>query len=325
MKTGTSAIQVFIKNNQSFLQENNFYYPNTNIEAMNFLAFSLLEEIPPFIHHKLDVSAPKLYKNLIEEIENSKEDNIILSTEAFYLISTDLFLGKEAPLSLYKILNRKNFDFKIISFIRRQDDYLETQYNQHIKTHNFWNLFSGDILEFYNQKRDLFDFDKILNYWSDIFGENNMLVKVYDKGMDSVSEFLSVLNIKAEYENDVKTYQNPKLSYKALEFMRMANQLGVIKKTANQNYLLVELIEKALKNSTFNYNLLDEESRSRIMLEFKQGNENLSNRFLNGSKNWYLKENKISNNEISAPQKLTLEESIEITTKIWNYFQNNKK
>lgn len=320
MKTGTSAIQNFLKSNFSFLQENNFYFPPTNEKAMNYLAFSLLDEIPSFIHHTLPIDRKTLYKNLLKEIQNSKQDNIILSTEAFYLISTDYFLGDEAPIRLFDFLNKKKFNIKIIGFIRRQDEYLETQYNQHIKTHNFWNLYSKDIFCFYNEKKELFNFNKIINRWSEVFGKENIILKVYNKKSDSVLDFLKILKIKNVTNYNTNNDINPKLSFKALDFMQKANKFNIDKSTAKKNYLLVDLIENSIKETTVNYNLLNFEESESIMNDFFDENLELSNRFLNGDISWFFKK---ESNEFKSNlnENLTTEDCIRIATNIWNYYQ----
>jgi len=321
MKTGTSAIQSFIKLNHSFFENNNFYFPPSNEEAMNYLAFSLLDEVPPYIHHTLPINANKLYKKLNNEIKKSKQDNIILTTEAFYLISTKYFLGEKAPKKLFDLLKNNNYNFKIIAFLRRQDEYLETQYNQHIKTHNFWNLYDKDIYTFYDEKKELFDFNLILNRWANVFGEENIKVKVYEKSKNSILDFLEVLGIneisKLLKNNDV----NPKLSSKALEFMRLANKYDIEKRTAKQNYTLVQLIEDVLNCTDSKSSLLSQDDSKNIINDFYTGNIELSNKYLNGDTSWFDIKKIDKFNNLEENNNLTMEECVMVAAHIWNYYQ----
>lgn len=320
MKTGTSAIQDFIRNNQKLLLDNNFFFPPTNEKAMNYLGFSLLDQMPPFIHTKLDIKTDQLYKNLINEINNCKKDNIIISTEAFSLISTSYFLGEEAPRKLLEYFKNNKYTFTIIAFIRRQDDYLETQYNQHVKTHNFWSLYTKDINSFYLEKKELLQFGLILDRWSKYFGKENVKVCVYDNKKDSVSEFLKILKLKIKIPLNNPDKINKKLSPKALEFMKTANGFDILKNTAEQNYKLVEIIESSLGNGEDSSYLLSSIEAKKILKDFENENMELSKTYLEEDMSWFKFEER-KHTEILNKEVLTKEESIKIATSIWNHFQ----
>jgi len=321
MKTGTSAIQSFLANNPEFLNRNGLYFPETNRNAMNYLAFSLLDKVPPYVHQKLDVTQNDLYKQLKKEIDLSKSRNIIISTEAYSLISTSYFMGSEAPKVLKEILNERHYDFKIIASIRKQDDYLISQYNQHIKTHNFNNLFYGNIGQFYDDKKELFDFNTILKRWEKVFGKENIILSIYDKRKDSVEQFLKLFNIDSLVGVEgQKNVVNKKLTNKGLEFMRLANKYDAIKKTARQNYLLVDLIEEKLPENKTEPRLPDS-ILQKIKLDFYESNQDLSNKYFNGNMSWFNLESKTEDE--SHIENLTVEDAVKVAVNIWNHYQNH--
>lgn len=321
MKTGTSAIQSFLANNPEFLNKNGLYFPETNRKGMNYMAFSLLDKVPPYVHQKLDVTKNDLYKQLKKEINRSKSSDIIISTEAYSLISSSYFMGEKAPKVLKKLLSEKYFNFKIIASIRKQDDYLISQYNQHIKTHNFDSLFYGDIDQFYDKKKELLDFNTILKRWEKVFGKENIILSVYDKRKDSVEEFLKIFNIdnSVGYERQ-KDIANKKLTNKGIEFMRLANKFNVVKQTAKQNYLLVDLIEgKFTKNKS--EPRLPDSILQKLKLDFNEGNQDLSNRYFNGNMNWCKLESKSEDKR--HIENLTVEDAVKVAVNIWNHYQNH--
>lgn len=324
MKTGTTAIQSFLTESSSFLTKNNFCFPEINKKAMNYLGFSLLDEVPPYVHHKLDLNREELYGILKKEINKSKEENIIISTEAYSLISTKYFLGDEAPFLLKDLLNEKHFNFKIIASLRRQDEYLISQYNQHIKTHNFYDLFHGDINKFYKDKIELFDFNRIIKRWEKAFGKDNIMLYVYNKERNSVVDFIKLLNIKDEkIDTIVKRETNMKMSEKGLQFMNIANKFEVIKRTAKQNSLLVDLIEKEISDKSMKASLSKDLS-NRIIDDFNSGNIEISDSYFNGNYEWF--ESKTCddlNQEENWVNGLTIEDAVKIATAIWNYYQKN--
>ena len=324
MKTGTSAIQSFLNSNEKLLKKHGFYYPEVNKKAMNYLGFSLLDEVPPKIHNKLPESRQDLYEKLKKEIDKTKLDKIILSTEAFSLITTNYFIGEKAPRRLLEFFKDKNYEFKIIAFIRRQDEYLESQYNQHIKTHNFWNLYSNDILAFYKEKKQLFNFDLILDRWAKYVGEDNIKLKVYKKNNNSVSEFLEILGINDKPIFDNAKEFNSKLDSKALDFMRIANKYEIEKRTAKQNYTLIKLIEDVLGELDKPTRLLNNKEANQIMEDFKNENITLSNKYLKGDCSWCLPNSDIADSINNEQSTITKEESIKIATHIWNYFQSKE-
>jgi hypothetical protein len=321
MKTGTSAIQEFLVKNTKLLEENDFYYPTMNRKAMNYLGFSLLDEIPKHVHHTLDIKKRELYTQLKQEIDKAKQRNILLSSEAFSLMSTERFVGKEMPKYLREVFSAKKYNVKIIAIVRRQDEYLESQYNQHVKTHDFWTLYTDTIENFYREKKELFNFNFVLKKWVLFFGVDSMIVEVYDKQKNSVAQFLSLLGIQESKKSEsVSIYKNQSLSFKALEFMRKANSLNIIKDTASQNYKLIELIEASL-NDKQKARLLKNGEREKIMEECKLDNEELSKCFLNGDMTWMNKNIEISETEMDT---ITINDCIKITTDIWSYFQNKQ-
>jgi hypothetical protein len=287
---------------------------------MNYLGFSLLNEIPPRIHHKLKIKREELYKNLIIEINKTKLNKIIITAEAYSLLSTKYFLGEDAPRLLSELFKKENYTFKIITFIRRQDEYLESQYNQHIKTHNFWNLYKEDIQTFYKEKAELFEFNTIIKRWEKYFGRENIFLKVYDKNSNSVFDFLDLLGISEKLNKTRKVEVNTKLSSKALEFMRVANKFDIKKTFASENYKLIELVENALGNKKDSFKLLSTNEALLIMENSFAENKAISKKYLDNDINWCLPNYNYNTNV--QLEKLTKEECIQITTHIWNHFQN---
>ena len=215
MKTGTSAIQSFLGDNAKALLNMGILYPTVNQEAMNYLAFCLMEKVPPYVH-KLPISRENLYAKLKNEIENTRCDRVIISSEAYSLVTTDYFLGAETPKKVKELLFSPNFEFKVIASVRRQDEYLVSQYNQHVKTHNFWGLYTGDPSEFYEDKKKLFDFNLTLEQWEKFFGKDNIIVGVYDKSANAVNDFMKLFGIENISQYNSKVDVNTRMTCKII-------------------------------------------------------------------------------------------------------------
>ncbi len=319
MKTGTTALQYFLANNSNFLKEQGYYYPKKNREFMNILGFSLLDEMPPYIQHKSKKSRDQIYEELLFEIKNATENNIILSAESFSLVGTKLFLGEEAPRILKNLLVKENLNIKIIACIRRQDLYIESQYNQHVKNHNFFNLYTKSIQEFVIEKEDLFDFGINLSRWASYFGKENIKVFTYNKGQDIITDFLEVLGI--EFSNvkqlNLPPQINSSLSSKVFEFVLRANNYKINKESAQLNNDLVEILEQTIGDSS-KPSFFSMEERKMIMEKFYESNNRLSDSFLDGENSWmeFSPEEELN----LMTNTLTIEDCIKVTSAIWNHF-----
>ena len=103
-----------------------------------------------------------------------------------------------------------------------------SRYNQQIKGTNEC---YKDIFEFLPKIRVALDYRSVLHRWSEQFGEDNVIVRPYEKRQlynnDLCSDFLkNVLKIESvnRYVFPEKT-SNPKLSRGALEFKNLTNYL----------------------------------------------------------------------------------------------------
>lgn len=323
MKTGTSAIQSMLWNNTSFFLERDYFIPRINHEANNYLGFSLLDEIPPMIHIKLKSSREDIYRRLLREINHSKAKNVVLSAEAFSLISTEEFIGENAPIYLKHFFDSDKFDVKIIAFIRRQDEYLESQYNQHVKTHNFWNLYDEDIESFYKLKAELFDFKKIISKWSKVFGIENVKIAAYKSKVDVRVEFLKLIGLTNYDKLPLSSNLiNEKLGLKALDFMRTANKFGIKKQSVKQNYELIEIISATLKAEDKYGSILSPERKKQVLDSYSKDNLEISNMYLDADTSWFTGES-ISDEIDYSEMKINIEECVKVATAIWNHFQKD--
>ncbi|WNH11618.1 hypothetical protein [Thalassobellus suaedae] len=320
MKTGTSAIQKFVQNNLQYLKSKNLFYSETNIKAQNYLAFSLMNEVPSYVQQVLPEKAERLYGKLIDEIIKSKQDRILISTEIYSLISCDHFLGYEVPKRLFEFFKGYGFNFKIILFLRRQDEFLLSMYNQIIKRHNFNNLYSNDIMSYYEDNQEIFDYEYLINKWSNVFGLENMIIKPFNKKDSIVDSFFKIFNIDTSKCIDNIGVNNKSLGSKSIEFMRLANQFNINKHDGGANNTLINLIRDAI--SIEGELELEIKDSSLILSKYNKLNTNISNTFFKGDTSWFNYQDTSIINE-NKNLKLEIDDVVSIAVNIWNYFQKN--
>ena len=116
-------------------------------------------------------------------------ETVILSGEDFCAIRNASFLG---PLS-------EAFDIEAVFYLRRQDDYVNSWYNQHLRwpfDPRHWQQTPREFFDFSPKFYWLYYFDLLKN-WSDLLGLGKVRVRVLEKGQvtDVVSDFLELAGL----------------------------------------------------------------------------------------------------------------------------------
>ena len=129
-------------------------------------------------------SLEKSSKLLLKEIENLQEQTILLSSEGFQRVD---------PQKLEELFPKDRT--KIIIYIREQVDYFISCYCQAVHAKNV--TFS---LEEFGEKVFKANYEKFLQKWASVFGEDRLDVRVFDRKMlingDIVDDFLNHLGFK---------------------------------------------------------------------------------------------------------------------------------
>ncbi len=192
-KTGTTSIQNTLQymQNCGILSEKNFQYHNHN------KMFSLLQENLCFpddekiFSEKLNAELKIYVNDNIEEIK----DNIIFSQEGFSLDAVDDYrvVSTARVKKFYNVF--KEFNIKVIIYLRRQDIFLESLYAQWAKT----GMLTKEKMLKDDLKKSLF-FKKHLDDYTELFGKQNVIVRIFEKDAllngDVVSDFLQTVGLK---------------------------------------------------------------------------------------------------------------------------------
>lgn len=248
-KSGTSSLQKFLCDNESFLDKKGFYYPK-----------NLRRKIA---HHPLaNYYHDKFYSNLTQEDhkeieafwkEIEEHDNIIISSEAFQNIN---------PVNL--IQDFKNFNVTVVIYLRDQVSYLLSAYAQAVKARKI-----TQTLEEYESTvfKDM-NYLRFIQKWEKALPNAKIVVQLFDKnsliGADIRKDFLVHCDICSADELDLLDYsfkdQNPSIGGALLEFKRLLNftdfdtkidvkKLYIILQTlatVNSTYKLQKVISKEL-------------------------------------------------------------------------------
>ncbi len=284
-KTGTSAIQQFCVNNRHKLEEQGLLYPETGIafDRMHHkLAWSLWDK--PWAHKDIveqileDVeSADILWNNLREEIEDRGLNNVLISCEEFSTRST---LEQCQKVKNYINKTFENFEVKIIVYLRRQDEAIESRYKWLVSM-PYANITCN--IEDYTEEIDS-QFHSSLNYhnaispWASVFGKENIIIKPYIKeGL--FEDYFKNFNINIDSENFVfpqSSQSNESIGSIASKIMRATNDNKLNWKDKASFYhslRTAKLNKKTLLTPVLQKNIFD---------KYKNSNEKVEKEFLDG-------------------------------------------
>lgn len=299
-KTGSSAIQAFLTLNYNKLLKKGVFFPN-----------------PPKFDHAFQTTIGnaailrKLFENnevdeVRKYIEKFKDkDTIIFSSEYLYDIL------RESPERFFDVFNK--YDYKIICYVRRQDNLLSSLYNQYIKNHYGTVRSIGKV----------FDFSKTLLGSLEYTEPDKIIVRPYEKqqfyGGSIFSDFLNCIGLKLEDDFILpEKVVNPSLDRDALEFRRILNILEVDKGNFVKQHCINELLAKYTVDNNMgkpfqDNNIFPPKERIELINGHKKENELVAKVFLNRTdgKLFYDPTPQIRNNW-NENKDLTFEKALDI-------------
>jgi hypothetical protein len=296
-KTGTTAVQKYFGKYCTELTRLGILYPisgRSGIPAAHHdLALSIIREagmiLPLWFKIRNDVmkTLPKaLWTSLACEIGRAKQEKVLISSEEFVR-----FGGSEKTREYITRIRDylSGNDVTIICYLRRQDDYYESFYNTTVK--EFEQKTIHECMSVYEKIH--FDYLAALDPWEEVFGRENMIVRLYDREellRGIVPDILDVMDIEGYPEDTDGELQtaNLRLNNKYLEIKRWLNHFnkGVPGARVSQNLKVRELfqtidaIERPLAKTSCR--LLSFKERMAMMKRNEAVNREISERYFKG-------------------------------------------
>ncbi len=244
-KTGTTAIQRFLFNNRKLLKDQfGVFYPENALHWHQHvpLAKALISSQFKEAHFNNLIPVIDSKKWLEETISTCQRESygtVVLSSEFFwaapamqlgleYHEDTDenLFFLEQA-VCRYKDFFSVFKDVRVIIYLRRQDLWLESFFNQQLK-----NGFGIPTDEELMPARIYLLYSKNIALWEKYFGKKNLLVQSFERvSSDILADFCGKIgvgnNYKALNEDVPEVVVNSRLSPRALRVMRCAVECKV--------------------------------------------------------------------------------------------------
>ncbi len=270
-KTGTSAIQTFCyQNKEKILKNSGIYYSNTGLWSdfsHHLYAFSLLE-LAGYCNQDFITLCSKL------EREASKYSTVLISSECLFKTTIkpqfDLFLS-----SLFSI-----FDLvKVVVYVRRQDDWVESRYKH--------SIISGNEIALDTLKKPFFcDYLQYIDKWGSQVGRENVIVRSFDKSRfykgSIFSDFMYSLGQEVLPLYDLpRADVNHSLNKTETEFKKYCNYLGLSKDSSDQ--LNVTLLEMSSSSDGHKGDFLSTEERRGLIATYSSINEQIASKYMGGN------------------------------------------
>lgn len=284
-KTGTTTIQTYCGINREQLKSKGVLFP-----------------IMPYHYDRItkNRNGHFLYAMIYENgVRNKEKEKQVLKQELDYIVDcfkdyNNILLSEESiwwatatrRKGLWKYLQehsqQNNYQVKIIVYLRRQDQFMMSRYNQIIKTDT-----GGGTQRFYEYFKDMngkykcvMNYRQRLDYMAKFFPKENIVVKRFDRSYfyngDLNADFLHILGVEiddtfAELPKD----ENLGISVQSGELKRVLNRLGTMTFAENQK-LLQMLNECEVLLPKREVSIMTTEHIEKFMKKFIDDNESIA-------------------------------------------------
>jgi len=276
-KTGTTSIQQFLAANHEDLSAAGMNYVLAGGGAaggghQNF-AKSFITDIPHYMVPPTNIISDRAL--ILHEIEHCHESKILLSSENFPL--SDPCLVRD-----FFERSRMNFKYKIVMFIRSQDELVESEYNQLVKVR----LEKRTLVEYIETEFDG-DFMKLASKWEQVFGQDNLICRIYDsRHFNVVNDFLGCLEVVLNSDMNEK-YVAPVVSNKSLGFLALTlkHALNMLQPHTGDklNFELPSELSMLIPDIDLPAILMNSRDARQFLDRYRESNRKFSERFLGES------------------------------------------
>jgi len=190
----------------------------------------------------------------------------------------------------------KHYDVKIIVYLRRQDEIIESLYTQ--KIHEGNSLKFEEFISQFEPGRE-FNYSQMLQDWMSCFGKSNVIVRSYDNAIQYglLKDFGEIIG-STKILNASKKHENPSYSCEALNVALHANQ--ILDETSKKQ--LRKALQKTMsKKQLGSYSYFSDEERKNFLDKYRHSNQKVADLFFDGvPEDLFPKPKPVANNDNSG-------------------------
>lgn len=281
-KTGTTALQEFLVSSSESLQKWGLFYPDFGNEIFPHVNGYFFLNYPS--KQTMDAHSSEQWEGLWRKIDQYlKKGHVIISNEGFW---------DRPSTAIYNYAVQRGYRVKFIIYLRRQDLYLESHYNESVKTHYETELFPEWIEKHaYQSDTSNAHYLQQLLELEELVGKENILVRVFEKEqmyggkMNTILDFMHTL--VPEYDEEIQMESsNERLSPDVNEVKRAFNRVisngsSVVDKDDYLKLFCQLSRVHTDSNTQKRAGYMDETQRRKLMRLYEVENAEIARRYLN--------------------------------------------
>ncbi|RWH84610.1 MAG: hypothetical protein EOQ86_02460 [Mesorhizobium sp.] len=295
-KTGTTALQQFLSINRKELGKHGIYYatpPDThNFNSVVRAPRRSMDGAPSWAllprYHlvaRQDEILGKFFVDHLVHAEREGAHTLVASSEALYCMPIHLHnpgdknvcVDTLAQIECLRAAIPSSVNCRIICYVRRPDQYLESLYTQCVKR----GMFTGEIAEFVKIVDDMLDYHRCLSMWQKVFGGSNTEARVFETALPNlIHDFLRYVLHLQESSLFAKASPrvNERLSRDLIESIRLLNKdIPCSKRTFDQR--IYALVDERIADPSSNHEYLSPDERAGLLSRLEPSMERLRTEF----------------------------------------------
>ena len=294
-KTGTTSIQGFCKNNRNVLESKGYCYPvfpfqyyrvSTDGRNGHFLVGAVWTEDGTRTHDTK--KERQIFREGMDYILKLFEtyDNVVVSDEQIW---KNTYMDRASLWDeLREEAEKGNFQVKVIVYIRRQDAYIASLWNQSVKTAIRKDRALMTIEEYMENMppSEQLDYYQQIERISSVLGKENVIVRVFERGRFTggsiYSDFLKAIGLELTDDMDIKTdVRNISLMGNTHEIKRILNEIPEMAE-ADVNNFYRRILQRCAPLSAEEYScsMMSREEIQAILSKYEESNSRVLKEYI---------------------------------------------
>ncbi len=286
-KTATSSVQRYCFRNNEILNENSYSYPLMPFRYENISKGRNGHFLIQFKRFKGELLEE--YKNRLEtglsivHQEFEKYDNVILSEENLWRAVN---YAVKSPIEILKEdAAEHGYNIKIVVYLRRQDAFISSRWNQVVKIGIMTDSLSENIADIIKNKPLTLDYAATLDNLAAQVGKENIIVRPFVPGRwvnnNIYDDFMDAINFPEDVDLKIPPRDaNPGLLNNFFEIQRQININENL--TDAENKLFVPYSKSISKKTEehYKYTLLSKEETESLLARYEEGNNRIAKEYI---------------------------------------------
>lgn len=287
-RTATTVLQKFCADNQEELNRQGYCYPLMpfryrnagRLRTAHFMFGRVTDE-----NGNRDMEREQQYfRDGFQTLYHTFElyDNVILSDEGLWNCG---FRDKDSVWAkLKREMDANHFVTKVIVYLRRQDDFLFSWWNQRIKE----GLYQECVLSWEEMTEKMpivhLDYYEMLNGISEYVGKENLLVQRYGRqyfiGGSIYEDFIHLIGLEFSDAFQIPTTLNRSLTKNNAEIKRILNKLPDLDADSNWAFQNILAHNSNSKKDNGKYSMFSKPEASAFFEKYREGNRLTAERYI---------------------------------------------